>query len=117
MAPHIQFRFEVTTTAGHQYDSGILEQPYTPDLAPEQVHDIVVDRFMENWDTSGLFVMAGLDDQPVFLNIAHIEAIRIRWVNPIVIEEASHIPDETEPPPAGEVAGGGVAADYAESAE
>lgn len=104
--PFIEFRFEVTTAAGRRYDSGVLRTPYTRDLTPEKVHDQVVERFIEEWEDRGMFAMAGIHDEPMFLNIAHIEAIAIRWLEP-----------ETETPPAEEQAGGGVPAGYADSAE
>lgn len=114
--PHLRFTLEVTATSGRTYRSGLIIQPHTADMTPDKVQDIVVQRLMDDWPSGGLFVMAQPSGEPICVNSAHIEAITVHWVDPIVIEEASHVPDgETEPPPAGEVAGGGVAADYGES--
>ena len=103
--PYIEFTFEITTTSGRQYTSGVLRQPYTADLALDKVKDAVVDRFTSEWSPGGLFIMAGPDDEPICLNTPLIEAVTIRWGGDTA-------------PPAGEVAGGaGIAADYANSTE
>ena len=103
--PHLEFTLEVMATSGRYYHSGLVITPYTADMTPDQAHDVVVQRLTDDWSLSEPFVMALPNGEAICINPAHIEAITVHWE------------PQTEPPPAGEVAGGGVATDYAESAE